>query len=467
MQLGLGDVQEIRFTVIKGSNPGAKISFEPTPRTIRIGRSADNDLVVADATVSRQHAHVDIRDDGYSIKDAGSSSGLEKMGFRVGREPEPLQSGDELRLGDTILRFEVVAKKGAIKRVAAKESEKESGPPKPSPLTNVLAVFRRALSTMGLRSGRMQIIAAACFLVLVYVGLQPEPPTIAPQAADLLSIDYDGVWGYNEYDVSHAGGAVFQLPSDADGVGVYLRLLAGDGVEIHAGDRIATSIAAAGDWQSIHVLVLPRAIAADGVPTLKFDHLGYSAEMGPVPPDAVSGWGIGKMRIVRVTGGASSPSRVEEDLASMRELYGRLEDNPRHRYEMIVGLRRAMVGLMKLAGRPAVAYSLPISTGGRLDAQLDSALLEIRERRLDRAVDRLLPALQTADVDLTREYTKLANNLELMKRKESTAEIAQILPKILKLIPDPTDVRHRDALELSRTLWGDDLATFEGLMGEE
>ena len=111
MKLSPEDVQEYRFTVVRGAKPGQQITFEGGVRDVKIGRAVDNDIVISDPTVSRLHARVELRPDGWFLIDAGSASGVEKMGFRISAR-EPLESGDEFKLGDTILRFEVVAKKG-------------------------------------------------------------------------------------------------------------------------------------------------------------------------------------------------------------------------------------------------------------------------------------------------------------------------------------------------------------------
>ncbi|HSD10037.1 MAG TPA: hypothetical protein VLF14_03580, partial [Candidatus Binatia bacterium] len=300
---------------------------------------------------------------------------------------------------------------------------------------------------------------------LLVIALWPAPPTIPPQSSRALPIDYNAVWGYNDVDQRHADGAIFDVPKDAEGVGVYFRIVPGAGIEIRAGERVVTNIEAGRDWQSYSVLLLPRAIGRDSAPHLIFDHLGYAAAEGDVPPDAVPDWGVGRMWIVRVAEAVSSPGRLAEDVAAVRELHGRAADDPAVRYNLVKGLRTALVGLMKLSGRPAVAYSLPSSISGKdFDVQVATASVEINERRLDRAIDRLLPALQIAEIELTREYTKLANQLGLLQKKGSGPEIAQLVPRILKMIPDPTDVRHRNALEVSRTLKGKDLEAFKDQM---
>ena len=116
MNFTFDDVDEVRFTVVQGANPGSAIPFAPGARTIRIGRAVDNDIVTNDAAVSRSHARVEVGEGQCLIADAGSRGGVEKMGFRLGEAPEPLESGDEFKIGNTILRFEIVLKKSAAKR---------------------------------------------------------------------------------------------------------------------------------------------------------------------------------------------------------------------------------------------------------------------------------------------------------------------------------------------------------------
>ena len=77
MKLAPEDVQEYRFTVVRGAKPGSRVSFEGGVRSVRIGRAVDNDIVVNDATVSRAHARVDLRADGWFLADAGSSAGVD------------------------------------------------------------------------------------------------------------------------------------------------------------------------------------------------------------------------------------------------------------------------------------------------------------------------------------------------------------------------------------------------------
>ncbi|MFG2561304.1 FHA domain-containing protein [Streptomyces sp. NPDC048496] len=87
------------------SMPAATSTFrQPTivrPRpvhTVRIGRSADNDLVVDDLTVSHRHAELRAHPDGtYEIVDLGSHNGTYLNGQLVGRAP--VAAGDIVGIG--------------------------------------------------------------------------------------------------------------------------------------------------------------------------------------------------------------------------------------------------------------------------------------------------------------------------------------------------------------------------------
>ena len=74
----------------------------------RIGRNPDNDIVVADAKVSRHHAV--ITDDGatFLITDLGSANGVRVLGRRIDPSAE-LHAGDRIRIGDQEFTLETDA----------------------------------------------------------------------------------------------------------------------------------------------------------------------------------------------------------------------------------------------------------------------------------------------------------------------------------------------------------------------
>ncbi len=69
-----------------------------------VGRSAGCDIVLADPSVSRQHAQLDIRDGALVVRDAGSTNGTYVNGKPV--QEASLRSGDVVSFGKKSLRVE-------------------------------------------------------------------------------------------------------------------------------------------------------------------------------------------------------------------------------------------------------------------------------------------------------------------------------------------------------------------------
>ncbi len=77
---------------VEGSDQALQVRGE-----LRIGRGADNDLVLPDFSVSRRHAIIRRHGGDWVVEDLGSTNGVEVNGERT--ETSPLQIGDHLRIG--------------------------------------------------------------------------------------------------------------------------------------------------------------------------------------------------------------------------------------------------------------------------------------------------------------------------------------------------------------------------------
>jgi hypothetical protein len=82
---------------------GGRRTFELTAETVRIGRAADNDLILDDRTVSRHHALLKRRYRRYLLTDLGSRSGTRLNGLPV-REAI-LRSGDRIKIGTVTMIY--------------------------------------------------------------------------------------------------------------------------------------------------------------------------------------------------------------------------------------------------------------------------------------------------------------------------------------------------------------------------
>jgi pSer/pThr/pTyr-binding forkhead associated (FHA) protein len=101
----------------RGPQPDLRFILQKEQATI--GRSAGNDLVLADPEVSRRHARL-VRQAGYyAIEDMGSTNGTFVNGQRIGRLTA-LQDGDIIDLGDTIrLRYQTGGDTGPLRPAPA------------------------------------------------------------------------------------------------------------------------------------------------------------------------------------------------------------------------------------------------------------------------------------------------------------------------------------------------------------
>ncbi|MFH0900260.1 MAG: FHA domain-containing protein [Pseudomonadota bacterium] len=92
-----------RLLIISGTDRGAEHAL--SYGAAAIGRGTDNDFVLRDIAMSRRHAV--LRWDGtrYLVKDLDSGNGTLVNGVTISGET-PLRHGDELELGNTLVRFE-------------------------------------------------------------------------------------------------------------------------------------------------------------------------------------------------------------------------------------------------------------------------------------------------------------------------------------------------------------------------
>jgi pSer/pThr/pTyr-binding forkhead associated (FHA) protein len=74
--------------------------------TVRLGRASENDLVIDDGTLSRQHL-VLTRDGAgtWSVADAGSSNGSKLNGMKLGKAPTAMEPGARIEAGAVRLTF--------------------------------------------------------------------------------------------------------------------------------------------------------------------------------------------------------------------------------------------------------------------------------------------------------------------------------------------------------------------------
>ncbi|HMJ12694.1 MAG TPA: sigma 54-interacting transcriptional regulator [Polyangiaceae bacterium] len=96
---------KIHVAVVEG--PDAGVSRELAGNCLRVGTSFENDLVLSDGTVSRQHCTIEPLEGGVRVRDEGSTNGL-----TLGRTQffdAVIRESAQVRLGDTVLSLSLLA----------------------------------------------------------------------------------------------------------------------------------------------------------------------------------------------------------------------------------------------------------------------------------------------------------------------------------------------------------------------
>jgi pSer/pThr/pTyr-binding forkhead associated (FHA) protein len=89
----------------EGKEPGR--IYEVRKESLSIGRSRESDIFLEDLAVSRLHASIVNQGNGnFALRDEGSANGTKVNGQPVNKyQPCPLQEGDKVQLGQTVLVF--------------------------------------------------------------------------------------------------------------------------------------------------------------------------------------------------------------------------------------------------------------------------------------------------------------------------------------------------------------------------
>jgi pSer/pThr/pTyr-binding forkhead associated (FHA) protein len=108
----------VSLVFASGPLAGSEISLEK-PR-VTIGRAKTAEVVVDDASISHQHAALELGSNGYRIRDLGSTNGVQVNGARMALAE--LKHGDRFALGQIELRYVVEDRAPAPKTHSVDES---------------------------------------------------------------------------------------------------------------------------------------------------------------------------------------------------------------------------------------------------------------------------------------------------------------------------------------------------------
>jgi transcriptional regulator with PAS, ATPase and Fis domain len=107
-----GTFDVLRFALVVASGPEAGARFESTGERLGVGVHPANEVRVDDARVSRFHCELRVHPRGVQVRDLGSRNGTLVDGVRV--DQAWVEHGATLRVGKTLLRFELLGGKNRI-----------------------------------------------------------------------------------------------------------------------------------------------------------------------------------------------------------------------------------------------------------------------------------------------------------------------------------------------------------------
>jgi pSer/pThr/pTyr-binding forkhead associated (FHA) protein len=96
-------IRSVELVVSKEGSPDRVV--ELMPGTVRIGRADDNELVLADVSVSRRHARLVVDAKSVTIDDLGSGNGTYYRGEEL--QTQELQNGDAIVIEPFVLKFRI------------------------------------------------------------------------------------------------------------------------------------------------------------------------------------------------------------------------------------------------------------------------------------------------------------------------------------------------------------------------
>ena len=115
-----------RAALIVQGGPQSGSAIRLSSGTIKLGRQNDNDVVLDDDAVSREHAVILEADDGYYLLDLGSTNGTFVNRHRLGKERSLLRHGDVIHIGASSNAFRFHHAGATTRKIAVAQSLSEA-----------------------------------------------------------------------------------------------------------------------------------------------------------------------------------------------------------------------------------------------------------------------------------------------------------------------------------------------------
>lgn len=373
----------------------------------RIGRATENDLVLQDPAVSRQHAVVRFEADHFVIEDLGSRLGLFVDGARV--QSAQLAPGSLVKLGETVLRF-------------APLEPAPAGPPPPTVEHQemLLPVIEALNSTRVLSEVLDQIVAAVMrltraergFLLLAESG-PPSPGEYEPVPGLRLRVAHT----HRDQPTTELSTLAGAAGADPRGLGLSTSILArvrGSGETLATGNALADPGIKASDsinQLSLRTIVCApiRSPAAGSHDVLGVIYADNQATSGPLSDDCLGAVEALCRHAALAIENARFAEREERTIRELREARDRAQEASRAKSAFMATMSHEL----------HTPLNAIIGYGEILHEHLD----ELGQRELLPDLDRILAAGQ-----------------HLLRMIDDVLDMASLESGQVRLRPEPIDL---------------------------
>lgn len=300
----MDDVKAFSLEVVKGVRVGEVFSF--SQEIVRLGRSAENELVVNDSAVSRQHAEIarDPHSNRWRVRDLGSQNGVFVNGAKI--VERDLESEDRVAVGEHEFRFVC-----AVPPAAAAEPDRTVAVPAAGvagggqkPVSKGKEAAPKAVAGGSLFRKPLVLGAAGLVLLLLILGVflklsskGPSGPSLPPQSREPVSLPASGAFGFIPFkgaDKSHADKVDFAFVAKSKKLEMTYSTAGierpGEVVIYLNGFKIGEADIK-GEWTFPRTLSLPSEyVVLNGTNTLTFD--------STLNPPQVDPWGVRQVSVV-------------------------------------------------------------------------------------------------------------------------------------------------------------------------
>ena len=149
---------------LRGVSPQLEGKHWETATQLRIGRFENLEIVLNDPSISRKHAEIVIGEQGWVLRDLGSTNGTFLNGIRVGRSDRKLRQRDVVQFGNLVLVVQLLEEEV----VANGEAESPSGTMQVQATTS--RSWEKALESLAFKSEQRRPKAEDRLLTLLRAG---------------------------------------------------------------------------------------------------------------------------------------------------------------------------------------------------------------------------------------------------------------------------------------------------------